>query len=236
MVRNSPGCVAPAYRSGPGEDACLRYSCRPAARRRHHRHSATGSVLAGRGYEKLRPTVANRFAGPGSAPHRPAKRWPTSAYGALARILVDRGITPVVIGTAEERPLAEAIRRRLSQDPRPDGPDLALRDCRAGAQGRLRDRQRHRPDASDRDGGLPRHLAVLRRVEPGQVRPRAKGHGPASSRPGRSGFGVGVESISDGWRPATAENITCPRERSFLIYRYIPRWNAGKSAGSQVRR
>jgi ADP-heptose:LPS heptosyltransferase len=47
---------------------------------------------------------------PGSAPHRPAKRWPTSAYGALAKILVDRGITPVVIGTAEERPLAEAIR------------------------------------------------------------------------------------------------------------------------------
>jgi ADP-heptose:LPS heptosyltransferase len=47
---------------------------------------------------------------PGSAPHRPAKRWPTSAYGALARTLVDRGITPVVIGTAEERPLAEAIR------------------------------------------------------------------------------------------------------------------------------
>jgi ADP-heptose:LPS heptosyltransferase len=47
---------------------------------------------------------------PGSAPHRPAKRWPTSAYGALSRLLVERGITPVVIGTAEERPLAEAIR------------------------------------------------------------------------------------------------------------------------------
>jgi ADP-heptose:LPS heptosyltransferase len=47
---------------------------------------------------------------PGSAPHRPAKRWPTSAYGALARMLVDHGITPVIIGTAEERHLAEAIR------------------------------------------------------------------------------------------------------------------------------
>lgn len=47
---------------------------------------------------------------PGSAPHRPAKRWPTSAYGALARELVDKGITPVVIGTAEERHLADAIR------------------------------------------------------------------------------------------------------------------------------
>ena len=48
--------------------------------------------------------------GPGSAPHRPAKRWPTSAYGALARQLVERGITPVVIGTAGERQLADAIR------------------------------------------------------------------------------------------------------------------------------
>ncbi|MDB5392606.1 MAG: ADP-heptose--LPS heptosyltransferase [Rhodospirillales bacterium] len=47
---------------------------------------------------------------PGSAPHRPAKRWPTSAYGALARMLIDHGIMPVVIGTAEERHLAEAIR------------------------------------------------------------------------------------------------------------------------------
>jgi ADP-heptose:LPS heptosyltransferase len=47
---------------------------------------------------------------PGSAPHRPAKRWPTAAYGALASVLVKKGITPVVIGTADERPLAEAIR------------------------------------------------------------------------------------------------------------------------------
>ncbi len=47
---------------------------------------------------------------PGSAPHRPAKRWPAAAYGALAVRLVETGITPVVIGTAAERPLAEAIR------------------------------------------------------------------------------------------------------------------------------
>jgi ADP-heptose:LPS heptosyltransferase len=47
---------------------------------------------------------------PGSAPHRPAKRWPTAAYGALAVMLVKKGITPVVIGTAEERPLADSIR------------------------------------------------------------------------------------------------------------------------------
>ncbi len=47
---------------------------------------------------------------PGSAPHRPAKRWPAAQYGALAQLLVDQGITPVVIGTADERPLAQAIR------------------------------------------------------------------------------------------------------------------------------
>jgi len=47
---------------------------------------------------------------PGSAPHRPAKRWPTAAYGALGQLLVKRGITPVILGTAVEKPLAEAIR------------------------------------------------------------------------------------------------------------------------------
>jgi ADP-heptose:LPS heptosyltransferase len=47
---------------------------------------------------------------PGSAPHRPAKRWPPTRYGALAALLVARRITPVVLGTAAERPLAEAIR------------------------------------------------------------------------------------------------------------------------------
>ncbi len=47
---------------------------------------------------------------PGSAPHRPAKRWPTAAYGALGRMLVDSGITPVILGTAAEKPLADAIR------------------------------------------------------------------------------------------------------------------------------
>jgi len=47
---------------------------------------------------------------PGSAPHRPAKRWPTEHYAALAQRLVDAKITPVIIGTAEEKPLADVIR------------------------------------------------------------------------------------------------------------------------------
>ena len=47
---------------------------------------------------------------PGSSAHRPVKRWPVDRYRGLAVWLADRGITPVVIGTAAERPLADAIR------------------------------------------------------------------------------------------------------------------------------
>jgi ADP-heptose:LPS heptosyltransferase len=46
---------------------------------------------------------------PGSAPHRPAKRWPATRYGALAQALVDQGVTPVILGTRDEKPLAETI-------------------------------------------------------------------------------------------------------------------------------
>jgi ADP-heptose:LPS heptosyltransferase len=46
---------------------------------------------------------------PGGAPHRPEKRWPAERYGALARELVRRGITPVVVGAAAERAAAAAI-------------------------------------------------------------------------------------------------------------------------------
>ncbi len=45
---------------------------------------------------------------PGSAPHRPAKRWPTTRFAALARELAVQGSTPVLLGTqAEARELAE---------------------------------------------------------------------------------------------------------------------------------
>jgi len=46
---------------------------------------------------------------PGAAPHRPRKRWPVERFAALARRLLARGITPVVIGTAREQPLAAEI-------------------------------------------------------------------------------------------------------------------------------
>lgn len=46
---------------------------------------------------------------PGSAPHRPDKRWPTSRYQALALALRAEGLTPVILGSAAETPLAQEI-------------------------------------------------------------------------------------------------------------------------------
>ncbi|MEZ5668669.1 MAG: glycosyltransferase family 9 protein [Alphaproteobacteria bacterium] len=39
---------------------------------------------------------------PGSAPHRPEKRWPAAAYGRLAKDLAASGYVPVLIGAAAE--------------------------------------------------------------------------------------------------------------------------------------
>lgn len=47
---------------------------------------------------------------PGAAPSRPRKRWPAERYGEVARALAARGVTPVVVGTAAEAPLAAIIR------------------------------------------------------------------------------------------------------------------------------
>lgn len=46
---------------------------------------------------------------PGSSAHRPAKRWPIAHYAALAKALLGRGLTPVVLGTAQEGALAREI-------------------------------------------------------------------------------------------------------------------------------
>jgi ADP-heptose:LPS heptosyltransferase len=47
---------------------------------------------------------------PGCSPHRPGKRWPAAHYGALAALLDAQGIAPVIVGSAAERGLADAIR------------------------------------------------------------------------------------------------------------------------------
>jgi ADP-heptose:LPS heptosyltransferase len=47
---------------------------------------------------------------PGSSAHRPTKRWPARGYAELAGALLAQGITPVILGTAEESALAWDIR------------------------------------------------------------------------------------------------------------------------------
>lgn len=47
---------------------------------------------------------------PGAAPHRPAKRWPAARFGELGRLMVMRGMAPVVVGSSADAPLATAIR------------------------------------------------------------------------------------------------------------------------------
>ena len=46
---------------------------------------------------------------PGGAAHRPEKRYPVGHYSALATQIAHRGITPVILGSASEKPLADAI-------------------------------------------------------------------------------------------------------------------------------
>jgi ADP-heptose:LPS heptosyltransferase len=56
-----------------------------------------------------RPSGPYALLVPGAAPHRPAKRWPAPRFGAVARMLAERGVQPVVLGTAAEAPLAAEV-------------------------------------------------------------------------------------------------------------------------------
>jgi ADP-heptose:LPS heptosyltransferase len=51
---------------------------------------------------------------PGSAPHRPEKRWPAARYQALALALREQGLTPVIVGAAAEAPISRAIPAALN--------------------------------------------------------------------------------------------------------------------------
>lgn len=46
---------------------------------------------------------------PGGSAHRPGKRWPAEGYAALARHLLDQGITPLLLGAEAERKDIETI-------------------------------------------------------------------------------------------------------------------------------
>jgi ADP-heptose:LPS heptosyltransferase len=79
------------------------------------------------------PQVGQPFAllAPGAAPHRPDKRWPVAHFAALAVRLRARGLTPVVVGTRAEAPLAAAIPAALDLTGRTDLPGLAALAARA---------------------------------------------------------------------------------------------------------
>lgn len=50
---------------------------------------------------------------PGGAAHRPQKRWPEAQYAALAQELVDKDITPVLIGAKAEEEVLKIIASRV---------------------------------------------------------------------------------------------------------------------------
>ncbi len=51
----------------------------------------------------------------GGARHRPAKRWPAERYGALARWFAGQGIEPVLLGTAAEADIVDAVSGACAQ-------------------------------------------------------------------------------------------------------------------------
>lgn len=87
---------------------------------------------------------------PGSAPHRPEKRWPADRYGDLARRLPTDGLRPVIAGGTAEGPLASAIRAVC-----PDAIDLTGRTDLFG----LAALARHAAVAVGNDTG-PTHMAA----------------------------------------------------------------------------
>lgn len=88
---------------------------------------------------------------PGAALHRPGKRWPIKHYAKVAHILRDRGLTPLIIGTSMEKPLAEQIQRHC-----PEARDLTGR-TRLDALAAL---MKHADHVIGNDTG-PMHLAAM---------------------------------------------------------------------------
>ena len=96
---------------------------------------------------------------PGSAPHRPVKRWPAARYQALAEALRARGLTPVVVGSATETTLARDIPAAIDLTGQTSFGDLAD----LGRAARVAVGNDTGTDAFAGDGGLPVRGAVLTR-------------------------------------------------------------------------
>ena len=79
------------------------------------------------------PAVPERFAllVPGAAPHRPEKRWPAERFAAVAEMLRQRDIAPVVVGTAQDTPLAARIPAAIDLTGRTDLAALAALAAKA---------------------------------------------------------------------------------------------------------
>lgn len=52
---------------------------------------------------------------PGCSPHLPEKRWPTERFGAFARLIAERGVLPVVIGSKAEGDLGRIIQAACAE-------------------------------------------------------------------------------------------------------------------------
>ena len=85
---------------------------------------------------------------PGGSAHRPAKRWPSDAYGALASYLADVDIQPVLIGAGAESGILSNIER---QEPR------ALNLCNQTSFAQIAELARHANYAVGNDTG-PMHI------------------------------------------------------------------------------
>jgi ADP-heptose:LPS heptosyltransferase len=68
---------------------------------------------------------------PGASPGRPAKRWPVARFAELAELLGVRGLSPVVVGSAADAPLARAIPAARDLTGRTTLPQLAAIAARA---------------------------------------------------------------------------------------------------------
>ena len=93
------------------------------ARNRMHNQARQREQLAAAGITEFPPADLAWLTGggpalpepyallaPGCSPHRPEKRWPTAMFGAFARLIAERGVLPVVVGSGSEADLAATVR------------------------------------------------------------------------------------------------------------------------------
>jgi ADP-heptose:LPS heptosyltransferase len=63
--------------------------------------------------DQLAPAGEFALLVPGGAPHRPGKRWPAAHYAEYADLIVEQGLTPVLIGAEAETEILREIAARV---------------------------------------------------------------------------------------------------------------------------